>query len=117
MALAATFLVAAHGQIDEYQVKARFLCNFARYVEWPTESFKTPNDPIAICILGHDPFGGALDQAVNGKQVDGRPFLVRPVSGIPPDLHCHILFVPFVRGETIPVSSGKSRGFRDPDGR
>jgi uncharacterized protein DUF4154 len=43
MALAATFLVAAHGQIDEYQVKARFICNFARYVDWPSESFKTPN--------------------------------------------------------------------------
>jgi len=94
MALAATFLVGARGQIDEYQLKARFLCNFARYVEWPSESFKTPNDPIVICILGSDPFGGALDQALNGKEVEGRPFLVRPLSSIPPDLHCHILFVP-----------------------
>jgi hypothetical protein len=94
MALAATFLVAARGQIDEYQVKARFLCNFARYVEWPSESFRAANDPIVICTLGHDSFGGALDQAVNGNQVEGRRFLVRPVSGIPPDLHCHILFVP-----------------------
>jgi uncharacterized protein DUF4154 len=110
MALAATFLVSAHGQIDEYQVKARFLCNFARYVEWPTESFKTPNDPIAICILGHDPFGGALDQAVNGKQVDGRPFLVRPVSGIPPDLHCHILFVPSSEGKRFRSMAGSLEG-------
>jgi uncharacterized protein DUF4154 len=94
MALAATFLVAARGQIDEHQVKARFLCNFARYVEWPSESFKTLNDPIVICILGNDPFGTALDQAVNGNQVEGRPFLVRPISSIPPNLHCHILFVP-----------------------
>jgi hypothetical protein len=94
MALAATFLVAAHGQIDEYQVKARFLCNFARYVEWPAESFKAADDPIVICIVGNDPFGGALDQAVNGNQVEGRRFLVRAVSGIPPDPHCHILFIP-----------------------
>ena len=94
LALAATFLVAARGQIDEYQVKARFLCNFARYVEWPAESFKAANDPIVICILGNDPFGGALDQAVDGKEVQGRRFLVRPISHVPPDLNCHILFVP-----------------------
>ena len=95
MALAATFLAAAHGQIDEYQVKAHFLCNFARYVEWPTESFKTANDPIVICTLGHDSFGGALDQAVNGNELKGRPFLIRQISDIPPDVHhCHILFVP-----------------------
>jgi uncharacterized protein DUF4154 len=94
MALAATFLVSARGQIDEYQVKARFLGNFAKYVEWPSESFKSANDPIVICILGNDPFGGALDQAVDGKEVAGRRFLVRPISNVPPDLTCHILFVP-----------------------
>jgi len=94
IALAATFLAVLCGQIDEYQVKARFLCNFARYVEWPSGSFKTANDPIVICVLGRNPFGGALDEAVNGKEVEGRPYLVRPLADIPPNLHCHILFVP-----------------------
>ena len=110
IALAAMFLAAAHGQIDEYQVKARFLCNFARYVEWPSESFKTANDPIMICILGSDPFGGALDQAVSGKEVDGRRFLVRPVSIIPPDLHCHILFVPSSEGKRFASMAGSLEG-------
>lgn len=110
LALAATFLVALRGQIDEYYVKARFLCNFARYVEWPSESFKAANEPIAICILGHDPFGGALDQAVDGKLVDGRPFLVRPVSGISPDFHCHILFVPSSEGKRFRSMAGRLEG-------
>jgi hypothetical protein len=110
LALAATFLVALHGQIDEYQVKARFLCNFARYVEWPSESFKAGNDPIVICILGKDPFGGALDQAVNGKEVQGRRFLVRPISGIPPDLHCHILFVPLSERKQFRSTAGTLNG-------
>src|SRR5690348_18250741 len=94
MALAAMFLAALRGQIDAYQVKARFLCNFARYVEWPCDRFKTANDPIVICVLGRNPFGSALDQAVSGKEVEGRPFLVRPFADIPPNLHCQILFVP-----------------------
>jgi len=80
-------------QINEYQVKALFLYNFARYVEWPPQSFKAPNDPIVICILGQNPFGRALDQAVAGNSVAGRPFLIRQFSDFQPGDTCHILFV------------------------
>ena len=93
IALAATCILGLRGQINEYQVKAFFLYNFARYVEWPAESFKAANDPIVICILGQNPFGSALDQAVAGKVVEGRPFVIRRISDIPPGSNCHILFV------------------------
>jgi hypothetical protein len=86
-------MLCLRGQINEYQVKAFFLYNFARYVEWPAESFKAANDPIVICILGQNPFGSALDQAVAGKVVEGRPFVIRRISDIPPGSNCHILFV------------------------
>ena len=91
--LGATCILGLPGQVNEYQVKAFFLYNFTRYVEWPPESFKAANDPIAICILGNNPFGGALDQAVAGKVVEGRPFVVRQISDIQPSGNCHILFV------------------------
>ena len=90
--LGAVFTLGLPGQIDEYQVKAFFLYNFARYVEWPTETFKAANDPIVICILGQNPFGGALELAVAGKLLGARPFVVRQISEIPPGC-CHILFV------------------------
>lgn len=91
--LGATCLLGLRGQVNEYQVKAFFLYNFARYVEWPAASFKNANDPIVICVLGQNPFGSALDQAITGKVVEGRPFVVRQVSDSLANSTCHILFV------------------------
>jgi hypothetical protein len=91
--LGATCILGLRGQINEYQVKALFLYNFARYVEWPSQSFKSANDPIVICILGQNPFGSALDEAVAGKVVEGRLFVVRQTSEVEQSGRCQMLFV------------------------
>jgi len=94
MTLWALLPVGAGAQvIDEYQVKAAFIYNFAKFVEWPPHTFKTSTDPIMICVLGENPFGNVLDQAVTGKTVDGRRFLVRQLSGEQTAAGCQILFV------------------------
>ncbi len=79
--------------IDEYQVKAAFLFNFAKFVEWPADAFKGPTDPIAICVLGQSPFGSALEDVVRNKTVANRPFVVREVSNAQQASRCHIVFV------------------------
>jgi hypothetical protein len=84
---------AAEEPLDEYQVKAAFLFNFAKFVEWPSGTFNTPDQPITICILGKDPFGHSLDDTVAGRLVDGRSFVVRRISGVRQVPGCHILFV------------------------
>jgi YfiR/HmsC-like len=87
-------LAAAQGQtVDEYQVKAAFLYNFAKFVEWPAGEFKSPGDPIVICVLGRNPFGPLLEQAIMGKQIDGRSLLTREVSGIRECGGCNLLFI------------------------
>ena len=87
-------ILTANGQIaDEYQVKAAFLYNFAKFVEWPPQAFKNPQDPIAICILGQNPFGDALEQTVRGKMIDTRTFSIRQVTDARQASACHILFV------------------------
>jgi hypothetical protein len=78
---------------DEYQVKAAFIYNFAKFVEWPPETFKTDKDPIRICVLGHDPFGHSLADAVSGKTVLGRPFVLTSLSDPSEARECQILFV------------------------
>ena len=91
--LGTTCVLCLRAEINEYQVKALFLYNFSRYVEWPSQSFKAASDPIIICILGQNPFGGALDQAIAGKVVEGRPLVVREISDFQPGGNCQILFV------------------------
>jgi hypothetical protein len=108
--LGAVGVLGLRAQVDEYQVKAFFLYNFARYVEWPPESFKGRNDPIVICILGQNPFGGALEQAVAGRVVEGRPFVVRQISDVPPGSSCHILFINSSERKRFRSFAGRLKG-------
>ena len=79
--------------VDEYQVKAAFVYNFAKFVRWPAGSFQSPNEPIAICILGQDPFGHWLDDAVAGRAIEGRSLIVRHIPTIGHVAGCHVLFI------------------------
>jgi hypothetical protein len=89
-------LLASRGfgqKLDEYQVKAAFVVNFASFVEWPAEAFRGPQDAFTICVLGRDPFGHWLEGLAQGKVVDGRAFVVRHVNDAPQVSGCQILFL------------------------
>jgi uncharacterized protein DUF4154 len=92
-AAAAGYVHAQGAVADEYPVKAAFLFNFAKFVEWPAGTFKSPEDPIAICVLGQNPFGTALEDVVRNKTVANRAFVVRDVSNGQQASKCHIVFV------------------------
>jgi hypothetical protein len=77
---------------DEYQVKAAFLYNFAKFVDWPPGVLGS-SGIIAICVLGQNPFGRMLEDTVSGKTVDGKSFVVRRVSDGKAAASCQILFV------------------------
>ena len=79
--------------IEEYQVKAAFLFNFAKFVEWPAQAFQSPDSPIEICVLGPNPFGSLLDKAVEGKVVGNRKFVVRDIRDAQQANECHMVFV------------------------
>ena len=87
-------LAGASGQsVGEYQVKAAFLFNFAKFVEWPPETMDNSRGPIAICVVGQNPFGQSLNDAVSGKTISGRPIAVRMMATYAVGDGCHILFV------------------------
>jgi hypothetical protein len=86
-------IVARAQATDEYQLKAVFLYNFAKFVEWPPQTFRSPTEPIVIGVLGKDPFGDALVAATAGKTFGGRAFQVRPVSDAQQAAACQILFI------------------------
>jgi hypothetical protein len=91
--LAALHMSAAAAAPTEYQVKAVFLYNFSRFVDWPAGSFSAPNEPFVIGVLGADPFGERLDEAVRGEQVDQHPLIVRRFSDVAQIGDCRILFI------------------------
>jgi hypothetical protein len=90
---AALLLSAPTPGFDEYQVKAAFLYNFAKFVEWPPGTFASPNDPIGICIVGQNPFGSTLENMVQGKKVGDRTFAVRRLPDTQLASQCQILFI------------------------
>jgi hypothetical protein len=95
VAVLASLLVpwARGEEVEEYQVKAAFLYNFAKFVEWPSQAFKSPMDPIAVCVLGHNPFGHALEELIRGKSVEGRGLAFRQVADAQEARTCQILFI------------------------
>ena len=62
---------------SEYLIKAGFIYNFAKFVEWPSAAFAQPDSPILIGVLGTDPFGSVLDRLVQDKKIGQRGFVVR----------------------------------------
>ncbi len=88
------FAAAVAGAVPgEYQVKAVFLFNFTHFVEWPADAFAGPQAPFVIGVLGQDPFGSALDEAVRGETVNGRPLLIQRYASIADLKPCQILFI------------------------
>ncbi len=88
-------------QADEDYVKAAYLLNFARFVEWPDGAFPRPDDPIVICAAGADKVGEALAQMAVGKSASGRRVVARNVGPKGDHTSCHILFVGFNDGARI----------------
>src|SRR5690242_4392461 len=91
--IGAIWAVTADAEVEEYQLKAAVVYNFAKFVEWPPQSFTSASDPIAVCILGQNPFGRWLTETLAGRTVGGRPFVIRRASEPQEVGHCQILFV------------------------
>jgi hypothetical protein len=98
LALAAVLGLAlpcgAYEPSQEYKVKAAFIFNFAKFIEWPREVFSSADAPFVIAVVGADPFNGALEQAVAGKRVGTRGVEIRHFDSVDKIGPCQILFVP-----------------------
>lgn len=85
-----------HAQIKpapEYQVKAVFLFNFTRFIDWPSTAFSSANAPFVIGIMGTDPFGDYIEEIVKGENIQGHPIIIQRYPTAKNILNCHILFI------------------------
>jgi hypothetical protein len=78
---------------NEYQLKAVLLFRLAQFVEWPTNRFASPESPVVIGVLGKNPFGDSLRDAVRGETANGHPIEVRQLRQASEASSCHILFI------------------------
>lgn len=123
LALAAS--ASARDIPKEYRLKAGFLYNFSKFVQWPANRFADDASPIVIAVLGSDPFGEELDKIVKDRVIDDRAIVVRRIASVADIPAAHILFVaadsePLLVGSPLGspgvLTVGESPGFADRGG-
>jgi hypothetical protein len=101
----------AQAAANEYKVKAAFIYNFVQFIEWPASSFGAdPKAPIIVATLGTDPFDGALEQSTAGREVNGRPIVVRHFPTGADVTACHVLYCGAAPLSEIRIAMERSGG-------
>lgn len=77
----------------EYEVKAAYLYQFGKFVQWPDGAPASARDSFDICVLGKDPFGSTLDETVSGRSVQGKKVAARRLETAREAENCNILFI------------------------
>jgi hypothetical protein len=100
------------GRVDEYQVKAAFLYNFAKFITWPAQTFTSLHDPLTICVMGDTVLRRVLENGIAGKEIEGRRLVVRTISELAQIGGCQILFVSASEQGRVPsiLAGCKTRG-------
>lgn len=118
-------LQAAGQRASEYQLKAAFLYNFTKFIDWPGESVRSLT--FQICVLGQNPFGSELTQLTDGKVIEGHPVQVLIVTNYHLARSCQVVFISAsenahmkeilsaLRGRSV-LTVGDSQGFVDAGG-
>ena len=90
--LSACFLITVKGkaQYSEYEVKAAYIFNFAKFIEWPA-NYLPSSDTIYLCIYKNDPFGIILEKTMIGRKANGKEWKITRIKSLDDLDKCHIL--------------------------
>jgi hypothetical protein len=110
------------GEGVEYPVKLAFLYNFTKFIEWPAGSYRDAGAPLAICIVGSDPFSPEIEKDLRGRLVGSHPVEVLSLKPTDTLSGCHIVFIPVTEkdqadkivrelGGSSTLTVGESAGF------
>ncbi len=86
-------LRAQQPKANEFEVKAAYLYNFGRFVEWPDGNAAAKNESFEICVLGADPFGRTLDATLATGTIGGKSVAAKRISKPEEVDSCRILFI------------------------
>ncbi len=93
---------AQDAQPSEYQIKAAFLFNFAKFVQWPAAVQGDAKSPIVIGILGDNPFHEDLERTIRNKLVDEHPLVIKEFRSAADATNCHLLFISTTEKKRLP---------------
>ena len=77
---------------SEYRVKAAYLYNFAKFIQWPESAFSGPQAPLTIGVLGRNLFNGELTQLAS-RQIQNRSIEIKQFSSIAEVENCQLLYL------------------------
>jgi hypothetical protein len=86
-------LFAQQRNASEYEVKATYLYNFGRFVQWSAGAPPLKSDSFPICVIGQDPFGTTLETVVSGESIDSKSVVAKRVSKPQEALSCRVLYI------------------------
>jgi YfiR/HmsC-like len=87
----------------DYDVKAAYLYNFGRFIEWPGRvgPAQGGDGSFTVCVLGQDPFGSSLDTTLAGETIGGKSVVAKRISSPQESGNCQILFLSLTEGRRL----------------
>ena len=127
LVLAAVAVQGAQKEATEPELKAAYLFNFTKFVDWPPSAFPSDDSPFRLCVFGQDPFGRILDVLVQGETFKSHRLIVVRPDRLQDLKACHVLFISrsergrveeilaSLRGASV-LTVGETDGFLDQGG-
>jgi hypothetical protein len=85
--------VSGQGSLPEHEVKAAFIYNFSKFVDWPSNAFPSSDSPLAIGVIGDSSLKNTLQRIVSNENINGRSIVVSQAKNDENLKRYHILFV------------------------
>ncbi len=79
--------------LKEYELKAAFLYNFTKFIEWPTNRFQDANAPFVVAVAGNSPCTAELEEIAQERKINGRSLIIKLVKTPEAAKGAHVLFV------------------------
>ncbi|HEV2437629.1 MAG TPA: YfiR family protein [Verrucomicrobiae bacterium] len=94
----------------EYQIKAAFLYNFVKFVDWPTQAYVGPTSPAVIGVLGENVFGDNLAKTIHNKVIHHHPLQFKQFDSVAEVTNCQVLFISASERNRFPQILAALRG-------
>ncbi len=100
IAFATVFMtMTAAAQYSEYEVKAAYIFNFAKFIEWPANYID--GDTLYLCVYKNDPFGIILEKTMIGRKANGKDWKIKRINHLAEIEKCHILIMSGIKQHEV----------------